>query len=99
MPVVALVKVVEELDIKLLREVFFHLVDLVQFVQKPLVNVRHLPYLLNGISTVECGRDSKYPLVSRIDELVIDILDKFVLHQWVSKDPLELLTGLPWRIR
>lgn len=62
-----------------IREVLLHFMDVVQFVQKPLVDICHLPYLFNRISTIERGRDSKYSLIGRINKFVIDILDEVVL--------------------
>ena len=55
--------------------------DIVEFVQKPFVDVGHLPYLLNRISTVECGRDGEYPLVRRINKFIVNILDEVVLRR------------------
>lgn len=54
--------------------------NVMQFVQKPLVDVCHLPYLLNRVSAVERSRDGEYPLVRRIDKFIIDILDEVVLY-------------------
>jgi len=69
------------LDRRLLREVLLHLVNIVELVQEPLIDIRYLPYLLNRVSEVECGGNGENPFVRGIDKLVIKILNEVVLRQ------------------
>jgi hypothetical protein len=59
--------------------VFLHVEDILQLRQEPLVDVGHLPDLIDRVAPMEGGRDSKHTLVSRVYQLFIDILDEVIL--------------------
>ena len=54
---------------------FLHVIDILQFRQEPLVDVGHLPDLIDRIATMEGGGDGKDALVGRVYELLVNILD------------------------
>lgn len=62
------------------REFAFQPEDVVELVQEPLVNVGHLMNLLDAVSPVEGGGNSKYAFVSGVDQLFVNVLHKFVLN-------------------
>jgi len=53
--------------------------DVVKLIQKPTVDIRHLPNLLDAVATMESSRNCEYSLVCRIDKLFIDVLHEVVL--------------------
>ena len=61
------------------RKVLFHLPEVLQTGEEPLVDVGHLPNLLYAVSTRESGMNGENALVRRIDELLIDIFYNIVL--------------------
>jgi hypothetical protein len=58
----------------------FHVEDVLQLGQEPLVDVGHVPNLVNRITAMECDGDGKDSLVRRVHEFLIDILDKVILE-------------------
>ena len=60
-------------------ETLLHLVNRLQLGKEPLVDVRHLPDLVNRVAPVERRRDREDALVSGILELLIDVLNEVVL--------------------
>lgn len=62
------------------RKVLLHVEDVLQLGQEPLVDLRHLPDLVDRIPTMERRRNRKNPLIRRIDELLINILHIIVLY-------------------
>ena len=63
-----------------LLEALLHLEDVVKLRQEPLVYIGHLPDLVDRVATVESSRNRKDTLVSRIDELLVDILNEIILY-------------------
>ena len=63
------------------RKVLFHLPQILQTSQEPLVDVGHLPDLLHAVSTGERGMNGENALVRRIDELLINIFYNIVLSR------------------
>jgi hypothetical protein len=53
----------------------------VQLVEEPLVDVGHLPDLVDTVAAMERRRNSKEALVGGVDELFVDVLDKVILEQ------------------
>jgi hypothetical protein len=51
-------------------------VDILELRQEPLVDVRHLPDLLDAVPAMEGGGDGKDTLVGRVHEFLVNILDK-----------------------
>lgn len=80
-----------------------HVKDILELREEPLVDVRHLPDLVDAVPTVESRRDSEDTLIGRIDELLIDVLDEVVLviseseSAWVSFEVNKV--GAPSQIR
>jgi hypothetical protein len=62
-----------------LQKLSLHVKDVPQLGQEPLVDVGHLPNLVNQITAIERGRDCKNVFVRRVHELFVDILDKVIL--------------------
>jgi len=50
-----------------------------ELVQKPLIDVGHLPDLVDAISTTECRRNGKDALIGRIYKFLVDVLNVVVL--------------------
>jgi hypothetical protein len=60
--------------------VFLHVEDILQLRQEPLVDVGHLPDLIDRIAAMEGSGYSKDALVGRVYELFIDIFNKVILR-------------------
>lgn len=56
-----------------------HPKDVMELVQKPLIDVGHLPDLVDAISTTECRRNGKDALIGRIYKFLVDVLNVVVL--------------------
>jgi len=61
------------------RKILLHLVDIEEPLEEPVVNVGHSMNLLNGVSAVESVGNGKDPLISWLDEFLVDIVNIFVL--------------------
>lgn len=61
------------------RKAILHLVDVVKFRQKPFVDVGHLMDLIDGVATMECGRNGEDTLVRGIDQFLVNIFHVLVL--------------------
>ena len=61
------------------RQSLLHVMNIFKFPQEPLVDVSHLPDLIDTVALMESRCDGKYALVSRVDQLSIDIPYKVVL--------------------
>ena len=61
------------------RKAPLHFEDTLQLVQKPFINLCHLPYLVDAVSPLERRGYCKDPPVSRIEQLFIDILNEIIL--------------------
>ncbi len=62
-----------------LHEQDFHLIDVIQLRKEPLVDVGHLPNLIDSVASMESIRDREYALVRRVHEFFVDIFDKVIL--------------------
>ncbi len=49
--------------------------DIVEFVEEPLVDVSHLPDLIDAVAAVEGSRDGEYALVGGVDKLIVDVFN------------------------
>lgn len=58
----------------------FHFKDVTELRQEPPVNVRHLMNFFNAITTMECSGNCEDALIRRIDQLLIDVFDVFILQ-------------------
>ena len=58
----------------------FHLEDVAQFCQEPLVDISYLPDFVHAISPVEGRRNRKDPFIRWVDEFLIYILHKVILQ-------------------
>ena len=67
-------------NLKHVLQVLLHLKNGLQLGEEPLVDIRHLPDLLDAVPTVEGRGDRKDALVRRIHELLVDILNKITLR-------------------
>ena len=68
-------------------ETALHLVDRLELGQEPLVNVRHLPDLVDAVAAVERGVDSEDALVRWVHQLLVDVLHKVVLTRIKNSMP------------
>jgi len=59
--------------------VLFHLKDITELRQKPFVNVGHLMYFFDAITTMECSRNREDALIRWIDQLLVDVFNVLVL--------------------
>jgi len=59
--------------------VLFHLKDITELRQKPFVNVGHMMYFFDAITTMKCSRDREDALIRWIDQLLVDVLNVLVL--------------------
>lgn len=57
------------------QKVFLHVEDILQLRQEPLIDIGHLPNLIDRIASMKGGGNRKYAFVSRVYELLIDILN------------------------
>ena len=62
------------------RKVLFHLPQILQTSQEPLVDVGHLPDLLHAVAAMEGSRNGEDALIRRVHELLVDIFDVVVLQ-------------------
>ncbi len=63
------------------RKSLLHVKDVFQLSQEPLIDVGHLPDFINRITAIERSGDCEDALVSWVQELLIDILDKIILQK------------------
>jgi hypothetical protein len=61
------------------RQLLLHVMNVLKFRQEPLVDISHLPDLVDTVALVESGCNGEYTLVRRVDQLLVDILHKVVL--------------------
>ncbi len=47
--------------------------------EEPFIDIRHLPNLVDGISTIECSSNGKQAHIGRLPEFLVDITDEIVL--------------------
>jgi hypothetical protein len=59
---------------------FLHVENVLQLRQKPLVDVGHLPDLIDRVTAIEGSGDSKDAFVSRVYKLFVDIFDEVILR-------------------
>lgn len=52
---------------------------MVKLRQEPLVDVGHLPDLIDAVPAMERGRDGEYALVCGVDKLFVDVFNIIVL--------------------
>jgi hypothetical protein len=64
-----------------LPQTHLHAMNIQKLRQEPLVDVRHLPNLLDTIAQMEGGSDGKDALIGGIRKLLVNVLDKFVLQE------------------
>lgn len=59
--------------------------NVVEFVEEPLVDVGHLPDLIDAVAAVKCSRDGEYALVGGVDKFIVDVFNIVILrlaHQY-----------------
>jgi hypothetical protein len=61
------------------QQPLLHVKDVLELGQKPLVDIGHLPDLVDRITATERSGDGKDTLVGGVHELLVDILYKVVL--------------------
>ena len=62
------------------RQEFLRFVNVLELLQKPLVDVSHLPNLLNRISEMECRSYCKNSLVRGVAKFLINVFYVLVLR-------------------
>ena len=69
-------------------QTLLHLEDILQTREEPLVDVGHLPDLVNRVTLVEGRPESEDTLVSRVDKFFINVLNNVVLARiGISEGP------------
>ena len=66
-------------NLKHVLQVLLHLKNGLELGEEPLVDIRHLPDLLDAVPTVEGRGDRKDALVRWVHQLLINVLHKVVL--------------------
>lgn len=73
-----------------LRKILLRLVDIEKPLEEPVINVRHQMNLLDRISAVESVGNGKDPFISWLDELLVDVINIFVL---LDREPFTAFAG------
>ncbi len=63
------------------RQGLLDLENIIEAAQEPLVDIRHLPDLVDAVSPMESSVNGKHTLIGRVDKLFVDILDIVVLQK------------------